>query len=172
MPKSWLTPTDSLSRMGTQKCEQIFTVAREAGLLEAVTPVCKQARRTIVRPVLRGSVLAPLRMDQPTYEAQSLMEAVSRGGEEDDVDVEMEAVSRGGEEDDADVEMEDPQAFELIDQDELMGDEEFRGFIDNAPVEGAKDTESTESESAESESAESESEESAESAESEESNSH
>jgi hypothetical protein len=36
------------------------------------------------------------------------MEAVSRGGEEDNVDVEMEAVSRGGEEDDADMEIEDP----------------------------------------------------------------
>jgi hypothetical protein len=40
---------------------------------------------------------------------------VSRGGEEDNIDVEIEAISRGKEEDDADVEMEDLQAFELID---------------------------------------------------------
>jgi hypothetical protein len=32
---------------------------------------------------------------------------VSRGGEEDDMDIEIKAVSRGGEEDDADVEMKD-----------------------------------------------------------------
>jgi hypothetical protein len=32
---------------------------------------------------------------------------VSRGGEEDNVDVEMEAISRGGEEDDADVKIKD-----------------------------------------------------------------
>jgi hypothetical protein len=36
-----------------------------------------------------------------------LIKAVSRGGEEDDVDVEMKAMSRGGEEDNVDVEMED-----------------------------------------------------------------
>jgi hypothetical protein len=58
-----------------------------------------------------------------------------------------------------------------------MGDEEFRGFIDNAPVEGAKDIEFTESKSAEFKSAEFksaefESEESTEFAESEEFNSH
>jgi hypothetical protein len=46
--------------MGTQKCEQIFTTAGEVGLLEAITPVCNQASRTIVHPVLRGEVLASL----------------------------------------------------------------------------------------------------------------
>jgi hypothetical protein len=51
--------------MGTQKCEQIFTTAREVGLFEAVTPVCNQACRTIVRLVLRGEVLASLRMEWP-----------------------------------------------------------------------------------------------------------
>jgi hypothetical protein len=32
---------------------------------------------------------------------------VSRGGEEDDMDIKIKAVSRGGEEDDADVEIKD-----------------------------------------------------------------
>jgi hypothetical protein len=39
---------------------------------------------------------------------------VSRGGKEDNMDVEMEAISRGKEKDDADIEMEDLQAFKLI----------------------------------------------------------
>jgi hypothetical protein len=36
-----------------------------------------------------------------------LIEAISRGGEKDDVDVKIKAISRGEEEDDADVKMED-----------------------------------------------------------------
>jgi hypothetical protein len=43
-----------------------------------------------------------------------LIEAISRGSKEDDVDVEIKAISRGGEEDDADIKIEDPQAFKLI----------------------------------------------------------
>jgi len=84
--------------MGTQKCEQIFTTAREVGLLEAVTPVCNQACRTIVRPVLRGEVLASLRMEWPNYEALSLIDAVSCDVEEENSDMEMEG-------------LDDPQAF-------------------------------------------------------------
>jgi hypothetical protein len=40
---------------------------------------------------------------------------VSRGGKENNVNVEIKAISRGKEEDDTDVEMEDLQAFKLID---------------------------------------------------------
>jgi hypothetical protein len=36
-----------------------------------------------------------------------LIEAISRGGEEDNVDIKIEAISRGREEDDADVEIKD-----------------------------------------------------------------
>jgi hypothetical protein len=36
-----------------------------------------------------------------------LIEAISRGGEEDDVNVKIKAVSRGGEEDDTDIKMKD-----------------------------------------------------------------
>jgi hypothetical protein len=39
---------------------------------------------------------------------------VSRGGEENNINVKIKAISRGGEEDDADVEIEDLQAFKLI----------------------------------------------------------
>jgi hypothetical protein len=44
-----------------------------------------------------------------------LIKAISRGGEEDNVDVEIKAISYGKEEDDADIKMEDLQAFKLID---------------------------------------------------------
>jgi hypothetical protein len=44
-----------------------------------------------------------------------LIKAVSCSGEEDNVNVKMEAISRGKEEDDADVEIKDLQAFKLID---------------------------------------------------------
>jgi hypothetical protein len=40
---------------------------------------------------------------------------MSRGGEEDDVDVKIEAISCGKEEDNANIKIKDPQAFELID---------------------------------------------------------
>jgi hypothetical protein len=43
-----------------------------------------------------------------------LIKAISRGGEEDNVDVEIKAISYGKEEDDADIKMEDLQAFKLI----------------------------------------------------------
>lgn len=91
--------------MGAQKCEQIFTTAREVGLLEAITPVCNQAYRTIVHPVLRGEVLASLRMERSNYEALSLIDAVSCDVEEEESDIEME-------------DLDDPQAFQPIQQDD------------------------------------------------------
>ena len=45
--------------MGTQKYEQIFAAVCETGLLEAVTPLCNQAHRTIVHPVLRAEMFSP-----------------------------------------------------------------------------------------------------------------
>jgi hypothetical protein len=43
-----------------------------------------------------------------------LIEAISRGSEKDDVDIEIKAISRGGEEDNADIKIKDLQAFKLI----------------------------------------------------------
>jgi hypothetical protein len=40
---------------------------------------------------------------------------MSRGGEEDDVDVKIKAISRGKEEDNTDIKIKDLQAFKLID---------------------------------------------------------
>jgi hypothetical protein len=44
-----------------------------------------------------------------------LIKAISRGGEEDDVDIKIKAISRSREENDADIKIKDPQAFKLID---------------------------------------------------------
>lgn len=61
----------------------------------------------------------------------------------------MEAVSRGDEEDEMDVEMEDPQAFQPIDQDDLttgIEEEEFQGLSggDDDADEGSEYKESEE----------------------------
>jgi hypothetical protein len=95
--------------------------------------------------MLRGEAIAPLRIELSRH-IPSLIEAVSRSGEVDEMDVDLE----------------EPQEFQPIDADDLIThieEDEFRGLSDvESVLMGGEPEEPEESESEESESKGSESE--------------